>query len=88
MEHVFRRVHDLGKFEIIIESRRYPGPRYKVQVTNEGTVTYFSGPGWVRLVREYEWEAGENIVFILMYVDRVTYFDFEDDDRFQDAEEN
>ena len=38
---------------------------------------------WSQLVNEYELLAGETIVFTLLYVDHVTYFDYEDPPRFE-----
>ena len=88
LEHVFRRVQDYGQFEIVIESHRHPGPRYTVQVTNEPTVTYFSGATWSKLVNDYELMDGETIVFTLLHVNRLTYFNYEDPKHYEDANED
>jgi hypothetical protein len=77
MDHVNQDIHQLGQFVVELLPLRQPAPSYMVQVTNEATVTYFSGPIWTQLANAYELEVGEKIKFFLdQLCPEFVYFDY------------
>lgn len=83
MDHVNKDIHQLGQFVVEPLPLRQLACNYMVQVTNEASVTYFSGPICTELANAYELEVREKIKLFLDHLSpEFVYFDYKprDDD--------
>ena len=75
MDHIHRIMDEVVVFSVTLTHHNHPDRTYQVRVTNEETRTYFSDPGWNRLLILYDtMQEGREFKFLLSHTYGIIYF--------------